>query len=151
MDKEGIQFLVSVKDAVLSEIIGRLDGPYSLTPCLLVEGFGAAIRRHRPVVRPVRGHYHLRYPFFQYRICSGASGRRPLAGADGHCELPFGRLVHCQGSGLSGETHHVVHMIPAWSADGGSRIMRWSAPVSMLSFSQIVECRMSSTDGDGNR
>jgi hypothetical protein len=38
-----------------------------LTPCLLVEGFGAAIRRHRRIVRPIRGHYHLRCQC-QYRI-----------------------------------------------------------------------------------
>src|SRR5258706_15200102 len=81
MSKEGVQFLISLENAVLSKIIDRPDRPYALAPCLLVEGFGAAIRRHRHVVRPVRGHYPLRYLFFRYGICSGTPSRPARLGS----------------------------------------------------------------------
>jgi hypothetical protein len=73
MGKEGVQLFVGVKDADLGKIIGRLDRPDFLTPRLRVEGFGTAIRRYRCIVRPIRGHYHLRCQF-QYRIRAGSGG-----------------------------------------------------------------------------
>jgi len=37
MSKEGVQFLVGVEDAILSEIVGRPDGANALAPRLFIE------------------------------------------------------------------------------------------------------------------
>jgi hypothetical protein len=58
MSEKRVQLLVGVQDAVLSEIIGRLDRAYTLAPRLLVERLAATVRRDRRIVRPVRGHSH---------------------------------------------------------------------------------------------
>jgi hypothetical protein len=55
MRKELIQFLVCIENAVLGEIIGRLDGAHPLSPRLLVDRLDMA-RRHRLVISSVRGH-----------------------------------------------------------------------------------------------
>ncbi len=78
MSEEGIQLLVGVEDAILREVIGRLDWAYALAPCLLVDRLGAAIRRYRYIVHPVRGHCHLRYQSLQYRIPTGVPGRQSV-------------------------------------------------------------------------
>ncbi len=59
MSEKGIQFLISVEDAILSKIIGRRYRPYAFPPRLLVDRDGTAIRRHCRV-SPVRGHCHPR-------------------------------------------------------------------------------------------
>jgi hypothetical protein len=59
MSEKGIQFLIGVEDAVLSEIIGRRYRPYALTPCLLVDRLDAVIRQPRGIVSSFRGHCHL--------------------------------------------------------------------------------------------
>ena len=58
MSEKGIQFLVGVEDAVLSEIIGRRYRPYALTPCLLIDRLDAVILQPRRIVSSVRGHCH---------------------------------------------------------------------------------------------
>ena len=37
MSKEGVEFLVGVEDAVLSEVVGRPDGTNALAPRLFIE------------------------------------------------------------------------------------------------------------------
>lgn len=64
MSEEGVQFLISVEDAVVREVIGRPDRAYALAPSLLVDRLDAVIRRDRYLVRSVRGHYHLRLSVF---------------------------------------------------------------------------------------
>lgn len=59
MSKEGVQFLISVENAILGEIVSRLDRAYALAPCLLVDRLSTAARGQRPVVSPVRRHRHL--------------------------------------------------------------------------------------------
>ena len=54
--EKGIQFLVGVEDAVLSEIIGSR--AHALPPRLLVDRLDAVIRQPCRVVRSVRSHCH---------------------------------------------------------------------------------------------
>jgi hypothetical protein len=58
MSEKGIQFLVGVKDAILSKIIGGRNNPYALPPRLLIDRLDAMILRHSRIVSPVRGHCH---------------------------------------------------------------------------------------------
>src|SRR5215470_17983901 len=58
MGEEGVKLLVSVEDALLCQIIGRLDRTHTLAPRLLIDRLDTAIRRDRRVVRSVRGHCH---------------------------------------------------------------------------------------------
>jgi hypothetical protein len=58
MSEKGIQFLVGVEDAVLSEIIGRRYRPYAPAPCLLVDRLDAVILQPRRIVSSIRGHCH---------------------------------------------------------------------------------------------
>jgi hypothetical protein len=64
MSKEGVQFLISIEDAVVREVISRPDWAYALAPSLLVDRLDAVIRRDRYLVRSVCGHYHLRLSVF---------------------------------------------------------------------------------------
>ena len=67
MSEEGVQFLISVEDAVVRKVIGGPDWAYALASSLLVDRLDAVIRRNRYLVRSVCGHYHLRLSAFQYR------------------------------------------------------------------------------------
>ena len=60
MSQEGVQFLVSIEDALLRQIIGSPDRAHTLAPCLIIDRLDAAVRRDCCVVRPVRGHHHPR-------------------------------------------------------------------------------------------
>jgi hypothetical protein len=61
MSQKGVQFLVSIEDAFLRQIIGSPDRAHALAPCLLIDRLDAAVRRDCCVVRPVHGHHHPRY------------------------------------------------------------------------------------------
>ena len=79
MGKESVQFLVSVEDAIVREVISRPDRAYALAPGLLVDRFHAVTRRNRYLVRSVCGHYHLRLPVLPVSHPAGASrGRLPV-------------------------------------------------------------------------
>jgi hypothetical protein len=60
MSQKGVQFLVSIEDALVRQIIGRPDRAHTLAPCLVIDRLDAAIWRNRWVIRPVRGHHHPR-------------------------------------------------------------------------------------------
>ena len=62
MSEKGIQFLVGVEDAVLSEIIGRRYRVHALPPRLLVDRLDAVIRQPCRIVRSVRSHCHPQQP-----------------------------------------------------------------------------------------
>jgi hypothetical protein len=64
MSKKGVQFLISVEDAVVRKVVGRPDWAYALAPSLLINRLDAVIRWNRYLVRSVRGHYHLRLSVF---------------------------------------------------------------------------------------